>query len=520
MFQRSPLLFRIGLCSCLLWACPSTAKDWPQWGGQDGRNMVAEEAGLPASFVPGKRDAQGSGIDLATTKNVKWAARLGTMTCSTPVVAGGRVFIGTARDDQGWLLCLDERTGKTLWQWSAPARTVPATIDGHKLWFGHFPRQLGVCSSPAVEEDRVYVVTHRCEVVCFAARGRTVGNEAGNEIGSAETLWLFDMWDFGVRPSDACDCSVLIHGDFVYVCTSNGVDRDADARAHGEVRKPPAPTAPNLIVLDKRTGRLVARDDAPITKQLLHGQWSSPSLGHVGDKTLVFLGGGDGVCYAFAALAAASEQPAALKTVWSFDCNPPEYKVFGNLDLITHYCLGDRRRSDTLNSADDGTFVGMSEIIATPVFHKNRVYIAIGRDPEHGRGRGALWCLDATQSGDITATGKLWCYQGLDRTLSTVSIADGLLYIADVAGRVHCLDAETGQPVWVHETKAKVWGSTLVAAGKVYLPTEKKLWVLAAGKQAQVLDTINLGAPIWSSPIAANGVLYIASKQYLWAVQQ
>jgi hypothetical protein len=64
------------------------------------------------------------------------------------------------------------------------------------------------------------------------------------------------------------------------------------------------------------------------------------------------------------------------------------------------------------------------------------------------------------------------------------------------------------------------WGSTLVADGKVYLPTEKKLWVLAAGKEAQVLDTISLGAPIWASPIAANGVLYIASKQYLWAVQQ
>lgn len=507
-------LFCLGLGALLLWNAASHAKDWPQWGSQTGRNMVADEPGLPASFVPGKRNAEGPGIDLATTTNVKWAARLGTMTCSTPVVAGGRVFIGTARDEQGLLLCLDERTGNQLWHWTAPARTVPATIDGHKLWFGHFPRQLGVCSSPAVDEDRVYVVTHRCEVACFDARGRTRGDEAGN----AEILWLFDMWEFGVRPSDACDCSVLIQGDFVYVCTSNGVDRDADARAHGEVRKPPAPTAPNLIVLDKQTGRLVAQDEAPIAKQLLHGQWSSPSLGHVGDKPLVFFGGGDGVCYAFEALTAAAAQPVILKTAWSFDCNPPEYKVFGNLDLITHYCLGDRRRSDSLNRTDDGSFVGMSEIIATPVFYKNRVYIAIGRDPEHGRGRGALWCLDAAQRGDITATGKIWGYQGLDRTLSTVSIADGLLYIADVAGRLHCLDAETGQLYWVHETKAKVWGSTLVADGKVYLPTEKKLWVLAAGKQAQVLDTISLGAPIWSSPIAANGVLYIASKQYLWAV--
>jgi outer membrane protein assembly factor BamB len=272
-------------------------------------------------------------------------------------------------------------------------------------------------------------------------------------------------------------------------------------------------------VLDKHTGRLVAEDDAGIGPRLLHGQWSSPSLGRVGDKTLVFLGGGDGVCYAFEALATVPDKPVRLKTVWSCDCNPPEYKVFGDLDLIAHYSRGDRRRSDHITN-DDGTFAGMSEIIATPVFHQNRVYVANGRDPEHGRGRGMLWCIDATQSGDITATGKVWTYQGLDRSLSTVSLADGLLYVADVAGRLHCLDAGTGQLHWIHETKAVTWGSTLVADGKVYLPTQKALWVLAAGQEKQVLGEINLGTPIWSTPVAANGVLYIASKQYLWAVAE
>lgn len=63
-------------------------------------------------------------------------------------------------------------------------------------------------------------------------------------------------------------------------------------------------------------------------------------------------------------------------------------------DWITHYCLGDRRVKGTLNK-HDGTFVGRSEIIATPVFVNNRVYVAIGRDPAHGRGRGALHCIDA-----------------------------------------------------------------------------------------------------------------------------
>ena len=63
-------------CFALLPALARGA-DWPQWGGQDARNQVSPEAGLPDTFEPGKKRPDGSGIDLATTKNVKWVARLG-----------------------------------------------------------------------------------------------------------------------------------------------------------------------------------------------------------------------------------------------------------------------------------------------------------------------------------------------------------------------------------------------------------------------------------------------------------
>ena len=186
---------------------------------------------------------------------------------------------------------------------------------------------------------------------------------------------------------------------------------------------------------------------------------------------------------------------------------------------MTSYCLGDKRRPNGLNTKNDGTFVGMSTIIGTPVFYHDRVYLAIGRDPEHGRGRGALQCIDATKTGDITTTGKIWCYQGLDRSLSTVSIADGLLYVCDVGGRLHCLDAETGRCYWVHETQAQIWGSTLVADGKVFMPTYKGLCILAAGKEKKVLSLVNLGAALCASPVVANGTMYLATKSgWMWAV--
>jgi outer membrane protein assembly factor BamB len=148
----------------------------------------------------------------------------------------------------------------------------------------------------------------------------------------------------------------------------------------------------------------------------------------------------------------------------------------------------------------------------------DRIYVAIGRDPAHGRGRGALHCIDARGQGDISESSRIWTYQGLDRTLATASVDGGLVYISDVGGRLHCLDAETGQCYWVHDTSCEIWGSTLVADGRVYMPTAKGLWVLATGKELKVLSRVPLGGKVYASPVAAHGTLYIATTQgWLWA---
>ena len=178
-------------------------------------------------------------------------------------------------------------------------------------------------------------------------------------------------------------------------------------------------------------------------------------MGKVGDKTLIFFGGADGVCYAFETLASVPEKPVYLTKVWSYDCNPPSYKFRDGKPI--HYTDGDRRRRHSPNK-DDGLYVGPSEIIATPVFHNNRVYVAIGQDPMHGRGKGMLHCIDATKTGDITETGRIWSYDGMDRTIAAATIADGLVYIPDIAGRVHCLDADSGKCYWVYETEAESLG--------------------------------------------------------------
>ena len=519
-------------------ACPpvpsgvACAADWPQWGGRDCRNNVSEEKGLPDWFVPGEKKSGGGGIDMATTKNVKWVARLGSAAYGNPVVAGGRVYVGTdnltlAEDPRfnrtrgGLVKCFDEATGKLLWQLAVPERTKVSKET-------HFSQQhLGTCSSAAVEGDRVYILTSAADVVCLDVHGQANGNDgpfldegrymAGSDKPpvavrptDADVLWRYDLIDeLGVCPHDAASCSVLIHGDLLYLSTSNGVDA-----AHAKVVNPKAPA---FIALDKRTGRLAAYEDEKLSSRLYHSEWSSPSLGEVNGKRLVFFGGGDGVCYAFEALDKAPEKPVPLVKVWSYDCNPPHYKYRDGKPIP--YYDGDKRKSKSPNK-NDGRYVGPSQIIATPVFYNNRIYIALGQDPAHGRGKGMLHCIDATRTGDITKTGRVWTYDGLDRTIATAAVADGLVYVADVAGRLHCLDADTGKPCYVYDTKAEAWGGPLVADGKLYFGTQKEFFIMAAGREPKILCRVRLGSPAYSTPIVANGVLYVASQHYLWALQR
>jgi outer membrane protein assembly factor BamB len=449
------------LLTAALLACGlvSNAQDWPQWGGNDpGRNMYSPAKGLPSAFDAGKFKSGTDDVDLATTKNVKWTQKLGSQTYGNPVVSGGKIFVGTNNEsprdprhqgDRSVLYCFDEKTGDYKWQ------LIVTKLKSGKVndW-----EQLGLLASPLVVGNRLWVVTSRCEVLCLDTEGMANGNDGpykdeakyvtldtGNpplEQGpkDADIIWRYDMMDeLGVFPHNAANCSVIIVDGKLFVCTSNGQDW-----THVNV---PSPNSPSFIALDPATGELLGEDDCGIGPRIYHGQWTSPSAGKVNGKWQVYFGGGDGVLYALDTTPTKADDTSLIKKVWWFDAVPPEYKVKDGKPI--KYPAAE----------------GPSEINSTPVFYKNRVYVPIGQDPEHGEGVGHLVCVDATKTGDITKTGLIWSYKGIHRSISTVSIdpTTGLLFVGDFSGFIHCLDAETGKLHWTHDMKAHMWGSTFVA---------------------------------------------------------
>ena len=444
--------------------------DWPMWGGTPDRNMVSDMTGLPAEW------------DVKAGTNIRWVADLGSQSYGNPVVSDGMVFIGTNNEllrdpkqtgDRGVLMAFRESDGEFLWQQAHRKLESGRAND--------WPFQ-GIASSPLVEDGRLYYVSNRGVVLCVDVQGFRDNENDGpftdEELTSqfdADVIWAFDMMEeVGAYPHNLSNSSPVLWGDLIYVSTSNGQDE-----SHVNI---PSPRAPAIIALNKVTGELVWEDNS-VEDRILHGQWSTPTVGMIDGVLQVISAQGDGWVRGYEA--------ETGNTLWEFDSNPKD-------------SVWPRTRN---------------ELISTPVIFEDRVYIANGQDPEHGEGVGHLYAIDATLRGDITQTGAIWHFEEIRRSISTVAIADGLLYIADFSGYFHCLDAETGELYWTHDVFAAVWSSPMVADGKVYLGDEDgDVVIMAHSKEPQLLAEMNMGSAVYGTVVPAHGTLFLNNRSQLFAI--
>ena len=445
--------------------------DWPMWGGTPDRNMVSNMKGLPTSW------------DVKTKKNVKWVAQLGSQSYGNVVVSGGMVFIGTNNEglrdpkvtgDKGVLMAFRESDGEFMWQMVHDKLASGRVND--------WPYQ-GIASSPIVDGNRVYYVSNRAELMCLDTQGFRDGKNDGvqDEVrkgpNDGDVIWRFDMMEeVGSLPHNLANSSPVIYGDLIYVSTSNGQDE-----SHVNI---PSPKAPAIIAVNKNTGKLVWEDNS-VFDRILHGQWSSPTVGMIGGVLQLVHAQGDGWIRGYEALTG--------KKLWEFDTNPKD-------------SVWPKTRN---------------ELISTPVIYEDHVYISNGQDPEHGEGVGHMYCIDPTKRGDITQTGLVWHFDKIRRSISTPAIKDGIVYQADFSGFLHALDAKTGQEYWNHDLFAAVWASPLLVDGKIYIGDEDgDVVIMQEGKTKKVLGEFNMGSSVYSSAVPAHGTLFISNRNQLYALAE
>lgn len=511
----------------------AASDSWTQWGGSPARNNVSQVMGLPAQWP-----------ELA--RSVRWSAPLGTQTYGSPVIASGKVLIGTnngaARDpqhpatvDRSCLQCFDEATGEFLWQYASEKLPAGRVHD----WPG-----IGLCSTPCVVGERVWIVTNRCELLCLDLNGFRDNENDGphtDEIQStpesADVVWRLDMLNsVGATPHQQSCSSPTVAGGLVLLNTGFSPWGEA-----GDAGQPRGGNAPSFLAVDMATGKVVWSHATPPELLLPHECLScSPSVAVINGVTQAIFAAGDGWVYSFDF---EKLRTGKSELLWKFDGNPK----------TARYALGGAGRRNS--------------ILAPPVVEGHRVFVIMGQNPEHGEGEGDLWCIDATRRGDLSSelvyhesapqvlvpprrkiacdreageftrpnpqSGVVWHFQGLDvpangkrdfvktmhRALAAPVIHGGLVYAVDTAGILFCLDAATGKPFWSDDLLSSVWSTPLIADDKLFVATEQgEVRVYRLGRQRDLLATNSHGEALFSTPAAANSTLFLASRSHLSAI--
>ena len=205
---------------------------WPQWRGADGTG-VSHERGIPVKW-----DAQ----------QIRWRTRIPGRGQSSPVAAGGRVFLTTAARDGSSrsVVCVNQKTGALLWQREA-VQGLPEKVHQMNSW---------ATPSCATDGSRVFAYFGSGGLYCFDLQGEPLWH---HDLGQLEN----SQWGVGSSP--------ILFGDTV-IQTCDG-DNDAF-----------------LIAFDRSTGKQLWRQPRP-----KHRSFSTPMVIRVDRRQELVLNGHLGV---------------------------------------------------------------------------------------------------------------------------------------------------------------------------------------------------------------------------------
>ena len=249
--------------------CLLLSENWPNWRGPSG-DGISLEKGIPVKWSP--------------TENIAWRVAIPGKGHSSPVVWGNKVFLTTClpEKEQRLLLCLDQRTGKKLWQkvvLNSPLETIhplnsrasgTSATDGQHVFVTFMKADDRKIPAPNVGTQRL-ITPGKIIVAAYDLDG--------------EQKWKINVGDF-ISAHGFNTCPVLFE-DLVII---NG-DHDGDAY---------------LVALERKTGRERWR----IERENKTRSYATPIIREIGGRTQMILSG---------SLCVASYDPHNGKRHWIVD---------------------------------------------------------------------------------------------------------------------------------------------------------------------------------------------------------
>ena len=140
---------------------------------------------------------------------------------------------------------------------------------------------------------------------------------------------------------------------------------------------------------------------------------------------------------------------------------------------------------------------------------------------------GRVVCIDATGTGDVTATHEVWRKDGVGVGYASPTLKDGRLYIVDNSANLHCFNADTGEFYWQHSIGTVGRGSPVFADGKIYVTeVNGKFHILKPNEdncntlnvQEITRDDDDHFVEIYGSPAIADGRIYFTTEERIYCI--
>ncbi|MCI0744621.1 MAG: PQQ-like beta-propeller repeat protein, partial [Verrucomicrobia subdivision 3 bacterium] len=161
--------------------CVSSALggNWVGWRGDNGLG-ITPETGLPLKW--------------SATENVLWKVPLPERGNSTPVVWKDKIFLTQAVGERRTVMCLERKTGKTLWQNGTSYKEEEETHETNPY-----------CSaSPATDGERVIAWFGSAGVFCY--------DMAGKELWRVDLGKQAHIWGYASSPLIDGDLCIIYFG--------------------------------------------------------------------------------------------------------------------------------------------------------------------------------------------------------------------------------------------------------------------------------------------------------------------